>query len=121
MARISSSSVSERRWVLARRAAQRGRDLRAARVVAAELGGAVGVGDERGRGASVMITRPRAELGDRAHDPAQLGGLAELAGGGGGRDLGLAQRPATAPRASTRSRRLSASGTSSATIASSRT
>ena len=39
-----------------------------------------------------MITRPRDGPGDRADDPAQLGGLAELAGGGRGGDLGLAQR-----------------------------
>ena len=56
-------------------AAQGGGDLRAIAVVAAELGGAVGVGDE----AAARVGDDHAAaggLGDRADDPAQLRGLA---------------------------------------------
>src|SRR6185436_4772103 len=69
-------------------AAQGGGDLRAVAVRAAELGRSVGVGDELPT--SVGDDHAAAGgTGDRADDAVQLGGLIELAGCGGGSDLGL--------------------------------
>ena len=91
VARISASSVSERRSSWTGVAAQGRGDLGAAGVRRAELGGAVGVGDEDAVGVGDDHA-PARGLRDGADDPAQLGLAAELARRGGGGDLGLVER-----------------------------